>query len=653
MSYSSSGYNTNTSSTTDTSSTTTTTVTSTAVSNVTQTSASTNDSLLPTDASIGDRIVIDEVTWEFSSTGWSVIIDGPVLRFPPNPEPKDRYSIGNKTWQYDGSKWVLVYVGAVEDQDDYVKKTDVEHFEYFGVVDNEVTTSHGLYGEEIDNMLTMLNKGPSVYSTAGSPLVVKTGRQQLVGDSAGVDGTNFQSVNLTLNLKTITALSEIDISDLTINGKDVPVMLEPTTYTAVLNGRPNNQTGWTWAVEQKLIDGSYSLVLPSQAKVLLPNDRSFVQIVFKEVGEFRIRSTAQLRRTDSLGNVVVDGEVTNTLIVNATDVLPDAGDSPNPRTISNFLNPERAEAAGGYLFYRTESLFLDDSGATPNVPIINFNSKLNNGLHFVFNSIDDSTEVTRNGFVMVHEDLMNDRLKIEQWPVNQDLPRYDIKNFHDFVIGEPHDATNGISYGEMKGALYNEGDTDALQTFPGSSAYNYKGLSILDPFRPSNNYAELTQGENVSVNSYPLGWAEQGATGANIQYVKSGVNNLAEALTTDPEDAAKLNFDVIVNSFSENTIPNGVQVNRFTRGYLQSVTEVIEDENGVSTPFTTIQFFKDTGSKYFIANAIGTKPALFQKIYVYDLWISTDMNLSLSASGSYETGVVIEPAHLNYVPSGT
>ena len=160
-----------------------------------------------------------------------MISDGSFLRFPSNPEPKQRYSIGNKTWEFDGEKWALVYVGAVEDQDDYVKRTQVEHLEYFGVTDSDVTTPHDLYGQEIDQILYMLNHGPSVYSIGGSPLTVNTQRDTQQGDSTGMSGTNFQVVNLGIDLRTITSVAEIDIKDIIIRGKEAPIILEPTTYT--------------------------------------------------------------------------------------------------------------------------------------------------------------------------------------------------------------------------------------------------------------------------------------------------------------------------------------------------------------------------------------------------------------------------------------
>ena len=645
MSYSSSGYNTNTSSTTDTSSTatTSTTVTSTAstvstvtpavntASTVTQTSTSTDGSLFPTDADIGDRVVVDSVTWEFGSTGWTVVSEGPAMRFPSNPMLEERYSIGNKSWEFDGEKWVLVYVGSVEDQDDYVKKSSVEHVEYFGVANGENLPAHDLYGEEVDNILNMLNKGPAVYSTGGSPLVVRTGRQQLIGDSSGIEGTNFQSVNLSVDLRTITSVGEIDVKGVIVSGKESPLILEPTTYNAVLSGRPSN-VGYSWSLQKVDSLGALQDVLPSEAKLLPPYDRSFIEVMFREEAQYVIGVTALIKRNDSLGNVIVDSTVDNTLTVTASDALPADNESPFPRTLTNFLNPDRAESIGGYVFLKRAATFLEENGSSPNVPIMNFTTKVGNGLHFTFNSLHDIDTELRNGFFMVHEDLLNDRLRVE----SDENTDFKIEDFDNFLIG-PSDS-QVIDYGTMRGSTYlGEPGFDHYPFHYGTAAYNYRGLSILDPFGPANSNG--AQAPGVSVNSLDSGDAEN-----PLQYLNEAYSEAT--LTPNESEAQRPEHEFTLNSFADTSFSNSVIQGRFTRGHLKSVTEVIENNS-----VTTIHFFRDSSSKYFIANAAAVTPPLFTKIFIHDLWISEEMNLSLAASDKFAG--TIEGAFPNYVPSAT
>ena len=648
MSYSSSGYTTNTSSTTGTSSTSTTstTVTSTdstvstvtpavnTVSTVTQTSTVTDESLLPTDASIGDRVVLNSVTWEFGSTGWTVVSEGPTFRFPSNPMLEQRYSVSNKTWEFDGEKWVLVYVGTVEDQDDYVKKEAVEHFEYFGVVNGENLPAHDLYGEEVDNILAMLNNGPSVYSTIGSPLVVKTGRQNVTGDSSGVQGTNFQTVGLKIDLRTITSIASITLDKVTINGKLSPLILEPTTYSALLDGRPDSTSiTYSWSISKPSANGNVVAAPPSEAKLLPPYNKAFVQALFTEEGEYNINVTAQISGVDSIGNAVALATESSTLAVLAAERLIDDNDSPPARVVTNFLNPERAETSGGYLFLKTEAAFLQEDGTTPNIPIMDFGTKLSNGLHLVFNMLGDGTQ---NAFFMVHEDLMNDRLRVES-DQNTD---FNIESFDTFLIGRPQSADDTINYGTMRGSSY-ETLTDAYPKYWGTSAYNYRGLSILDPFRESNISSELDQGANVSVNSYL-----SGSTQEAIQYVDETTDSLA--ITTDASNAQVAEHEVTMNSFGQNSFANGSIVGRFTRGYLQSVTEVIENVS-----ITSLHFFRDPSSKYFITNTNLTTPTDFNKIFIYDLWIVDEMKLSLAASEKFGVNDIVDGAFPNYEPTST
>ena len=104
--------------------------------------------------------------------------------------------------------------------------------------------------------------------------------------------------------------------------------------------------------------------------------------------------------------------------------------------------------------------------------------------------------------------------------------------------------------------------------------------------------------------------------------------------------------EITINEFGSVTFSNAVLANRFTRGYLQSVTEVIEN-----TPTTTIHFFKDPSSKYYITNARATKPNNFTQLWIYDLWIREEFFMSLAGSSKFEDGDVIDPPLPNYVPS--
>lgn len=611
------------------------------------TATAVDESLLPTDADLGDRVVIDSSVYEFTSSGWVKISDGQFLRFPSNPEPQMRYSIGNKTWEFDGYKWVLVYVGPIEDQDEYVKKETVSHLEYFGVVDGDVKVTHDLYGDEIDSILNMLNKGPSIYETAGSPLVVATGRNVLRGDDSGVEGDNFQVVNMGIDLRTITSLGEIDIKDIYITGKVSPIVLEPTTYSAMLSGRPSD-IGYSWTIRKILIDGTYTNVTPEEARFISPSNRSYAEILFREENNYHIEVRAQIKRQDSLGNVVIDNEISATYDVTASDSLPNKEDSPNARSLSNWHDINRAEAPNGYLFYKRSAVFLNQDGTNPVSPIMNFSSQQSHGLHFVFNALDDiqsntQTASTYNGFLMVHESVMNERLQMDIQTIPNTDPMnpeyYDISDYDNLLIGRPSDNTT-VDYGQLRGSPYQLGDNSAVPPHYGWSGYNYRGLAILDPFRDRNSLPrDPDQADGVSFNSY-----DSPDLSKPLLYIDASKNTLET--TIEVSEAVTSSYEILVNKFGDVTFPNAVLENRFTRGYLQSVTEIVEN-----VKITTIHFFKDPKSSYFITNAYGTKPNQFDQIWIYDCWVSEEFSISIAASDKFDpTNDTIEPPFLNYQP---
>ena len=459
---------------------------------------------MPDDATVGDRVTVDSSVYEFTSNGWSLISEGSFLRFPSNPDPLDRYAIANKSWEYDGTKWVLVYVGAVEDQDDYVKKIAVQHNEYFADPDNQVIpTPHDLYGKEIDDILTMLNNGPSVY-TAGNAISIATGRDEMISDSGGVVGNNFQSVHINVDLRTLTSVAEIDIKDINISGLTVVDLGVQATYAALLTGRPTN-VAYNWIITEQ-IGGNFVPTSSLKASFVGPSNRSYAEILIRETGTYRLEVKALVKRTNNEGIVVIDSELDTNVEIAAQEVLPAYVDVPNAQVVTCFLNPERAETNGGYVFYKRDVVFKDESNNPSSVPIINFTnpSIIGNGLHFVFTGLEDAQDTPESplsyeGYVFVHEDLMEDRLKwsTKTHPDTNGVP-YSLSDVSTLLMGPT--VSNGlISHGEMRASSFSEGDTNAYPPYYSISAYNYRGLAIVDPF--PNITSSVKQAANMSVNS--------------------------------------------------------------------------------------------------------------------------------------------------------
>ena len=666
-SYGSSG-STNTSSTNTASTTTTatnnveyTTTTSTTSGNNSTSSASssvvpststvTDESLLPDDAQVGDRVTIDSRVYEFTTNGWAVISEGNFLRFPSNPEPLDRYAIANKTWEYDGTKWILVYVGAVEDQDDYVKKVTVEHTQYFG---SEVTdiepTPHDLYGKEIDDILTMLNHGPATY-TGNNSVVIRTGRDQLTSDSGGVIGTNFQAVNISLDLRELTSVAEIDIKEISISGRTIVDIGTQATYAALLTGRPSN-VGYNWIITEKTGD-SYVPTSPLRAGIVGPTNRSYAEVLIREEGTYRLEVKALIKRSNNEGIIVIDNELDTNIEIDAQEVLPDYNDTPNAQRLSCFLNPDRAEANGGYQFFKRAVSFTNDNGEASTVPIINFmnSTVIGNGLHFVFTGLEDAQPTPNDplnyeGYLFVHERLMEDRLKWSTKTHTETNEFFSLSDVSTLLIG-PGQTDGGVSFGVMKASSKFEGDSTAYPPYFGISAYNYRGYAIVDPFQ--NVQSSVQQAVNVSVNSRvsPEPPAPLDHPIREIQYINKNSSSITPDVTNDITKAVSLQStaETKILEFG-NSIANGVLSERFVRGYIQPTREVINN-----TAVVRNHFIKDKDSKYFVCNARAEKPTTFLDIYMYDLWIEEDFDMSLAGSSKFTAADVIDPKYLNYYPT--
>ena len=265
--------------------------------------------------------------------------------------------------------------------------------------------------------------------------------------------------------------------------------------------------GYSWNIRKPSADGTLVNVPPSEARFISPSNRSYVETLFREMGNYTLECRAQVQRKDSIGNIVIDNEIAATLEVVAGDSLPADNMSPPARTVTNFHDPDKAEAPQGYTFYKMESVFLNEDGTNPASPVMNFRYKTNHGLHFIFNGLADAQTDNSNtqytGFMMVHEDLMNDRLKVEQ-SADPDGNPFNIADYDNFLIGPPNANYNSgnINRGKIKGSSYIMYDPGAAPAHYGIAAYNYRGLSILDPFRNENVAVELVQAANVSVNSY-------------------------------------------------------------------------------------------------------------------------------------------------------
>lgn len=668
--------NTGTSSTTDngsyntdttTTSTTTTTTTSGSTSGSTTSNNSTSfsssavvpststvsdESLLPDDAAIGDRVTINTRIYEYTSSGWTVISEGNFLRFPSNPDLLDRYAIANKTWEYDGNKWVLVYVGAVEDQDDYVKKVTVKHNEYFADPNGEiVATPHDLYGNEIDDILTMLNNGPSIY-TSNNSVVINTGRDQMISDSGGVIGTNFQSVNISLDLKQLTSVAEIDVKDISITGLTVIDLGVKQTYGALLTGRPTN-VGYNWIITEQS-GNDYVPTSPLKATFVGPNNRAYVEIMIREEGVYRLEVKALVKRTNNEGIVVIDSELDTDIVIAASEVLPLYDEVPAATRVTSFLNPNRAEVNGGYVFFKRDVLFKDDLGEPATVPIINFmnSSIIGNGLHFVFTGLEDSqpnpnSPQSYEGYVFVHEDLMEDRLKWSTKTHPDTNEPFSLSNVTTLVIGPP--STNQQpDYGTMRASSYFEGDTDAYPPYYGISAYNYRGYAIVDPF--PNITVSQKQVVNLSVNSktMPPQPAPYNDEFDDIQYISNTSNRVDPDITEDINEAVSLknSSDTRILELG-NTISNGVLPSRFTRGFIQPTKEIIDGNVAVIRN----QFIKNKDSKYFVCNARAEKPTTFLAIHMYDLWIEEDFHFALAGMPKFSAIDEIDAPYLNYYPT--
>ena len=628
----------------------TTTTTSTVNANTVTTTTVADTSLLPDDADVGDRAIIDGTTWEFTElNGWILISEGNFLRFPSDPNLLDRYAIANKTWEYDGTKWVLVYVGAVEDQDDYVKKSAVEHTEYFGGPTDVSPIKHDLYGDEIDLILNMLNNGPSAY-TANDGIVIKTDRREIIGDSGGVIGTNFQGVHISLDLDLLTSVASIDISDISIGGASVIDVGTENTYVAILTGRPTN-VAYSWSIQQ-FIDDQFRNVSPSVAQIVGDKDKSFVNIRFREEGEYQIAVLAQVLSTNNEGYIVINETLDTTEGITAEDILPDNDDVPNARRVTCFLNQELSEVVGGYKFFKRDIPFIDDSGSPSSVPIINFanTSKFGNGLHFVYTGLENAQSTpldiaSYEGYFMVHEDLMEDRLG---WltKINPDtsLP-YNLSDVTTLLIGPP--KTGELpSYGKMRTAPYTEGSTEALPPYFGVSAYNYQGYAIVDPYKPSNISPTITQADGVSVNSN----ISPDQINDPLQYIDASSTGVEPDQTSEKSEAINLH-SVAESTIIElgNVISSGVLSGRFVRGKIQPTLEVINNTEVVRN-----HFIKDVNSKYFICNGKASKPAgSFTKIWLYDIYFEKDFNFSLAGAKKFEMNDTIDGAFMNYPPRAT
>ena len=681
---SSTSTNTNTTSTSGTSSNTTTTTTTGSASNTTSTSTNnttsttsnnpttyassvvapststvSSEAFLPDDATVGDRVTVDSSVYEFTSNGWSLISEGSFLRFPSNPDPLDRYAIANKSWEYDGTKWVLVYVGAVEDQDDYVKKIAVQHNEYFADPDNQVIpTPHDLYGKEIDDILTMLNNGPSVY-TAGNAISIATGRDEMISDSGGVVGNNFQSVHIDVDLRTLTSVAEIDIKDINISGLTVVDLGVQATYAALLTGRPTN-VAYNWIITEQIGD-AFVPTSSLKASFIGPSNRSYAEILIRETGIYRLEVKALVKRTNNEGIVVIDSELDTNVEVAAQEILPAYNDVPNAQVVTCFVNPERAETNGGYVFFKRDVVFKDESNNPSTVPIINFtnSSIIGNGLHFVFTGLEDGQDTPESplsyeGYVFVHEDLMEDRLKWSTKTHPDTNTPYSLSDVSTLLMGPP--ITGGlIKHGSMKASPYLEGDTNAYPPYYGISAYNYRGLAIVDPFTNITTSAEQAANMSVNLRDMPKPQPEPDRF-LDIQYIDKRSNR------AQPDVIDDINLAVSLETESEtkilemgNRIANGVLPLRFTRGNIQPVKEIrlLTDEDGVTRQVAVVRnhFVKDKDSKYFICNARAQKPTTFTQIYMYDLWIEDDFEFALAGMEKFSGNDVIDGRYLNYYPT--
>ena len=638
-----------TSATTSTTSNNPTTFSSSTV--VPSTSTVSDESLLPDNASNGDRVTIDSRVYEFTSSGWVVISEGSFLRFPSNPDPMDRYAVANKTWEYDGNKWVLVYVGAVEDQDDYVKKVAVQHNEYFADINNEIIpTPHDLYGKEIDDMLNMLNNGPSIY-TSNNSVVVQTGRDEMISDSGGVIGSNFQSVNISLDLRQLTSVAEIDVKAINISGLATVDIGTQTTYMALLTGRPTN-VGYNWIITEQSGDG-FIPVSPLKASFIGPSNRSYAEILIREEGVYKLEVKALVKRANNEGIIVIDSELDTDIVIAANEILPEYNDVPPATRVTCFLNPERAESNGGYVFFKRDVLFKDEAGEPATVPIINFSNStiIGNGLHFVFTGLEDSQpnpnmDLAYEGYVFVHEALMEDRLK---WSTkthpDTNLP-FSLSNVNTLVIGNPV-TSEARTYGVMRASSFLENDTSAYPPYFGISAYNYRGYAIVDPF--PNITVSQKQAVNMSVNSktMPPQPAPYDDEFGDIQYISNTSNRVDPDITEDITEAVSLKTSSETKILElGNNIANGVLPNRFTRGHIQPVKEIINN-----TAVIRNHFIKDKDSKYFVCNARAQKPTTFLTIHMYDLWIEEDFNFALAGMPKFEAGDTIDSPYLNYYPT--
>ena len=649
---------TTTSTTTSTTSNNPTTFASSVV--VPSTSTVKDESLLPDDASVGDRVTIDSRVYEFSSGGWVVISEGNFLRFPSNPDMMDRYSIANKTWEYDGNKWSLVYVGAVEDQDDYVKKVAVQHNEYFADPDNQVIpTPHDLYGKEIDDMLNMLNNGPSVY-TAGNGISVVTGRDMMISDSGGIVGNNFQAVHINVDLRSLTSVAEIDIKDINITGLTVVDLGVQATYAALLTGRPTN-VAYNWIITEQIGD-AFVPTSSLKASFVGPSNRSYVEILIRETGTYRLEVKALVKRTNNEGIIVIDSELDTNIEVAAQEILPLYDDVPNAQVVTCFLNPQRAETNGGYVFYKRDVVFKDESGNPSTVPIINFSNSsiIGNGLHFVFTGLEDAQPMPESptayeGYVFVHEDLMEDRLKWSTKAHTTTNVPFSLGDVSTLLIG-PTVSNGSIDYGLMRASSFLANDTDAYPPYYGISAYNYRGYAIVDPF--PNVDASVKQAVNMSVNSksMPPQPDEVKDQFLDIQYIDNRSTSVTPDITEDITYAVSMQNNTETKILEMgNSIPNGVLPDRFTRGYIQPTKEirVLTDVNGQTQQVAVVRnhFIKDKDSKYFVCNARAEKPTTFLQIYMYDLWIEQDFSFALAGMQKFSENDEIDPRYLNYYPT--